>query len=468
MPIFAPLLINNIFNPMSAQVFKIFIVEDDPWYGEMLRHYLTLNDDYEVSLFDTGQACLDHLYLKPDVVSIDFNLPDIGGEELLKRIKQTNPGIDVIVISGQEDIAVALSMLKKGAYEYLMKDDNTKDLLWNSILRLRETSNLKLKVEELKNQLVQKFDFEKTVIGQSAAIKKIFPLVEKAAGSSINVSITGETGTGKEVVAKAIHFNSERRKKPFIAVNMAAIPRDLMESELFGFEKGAFTGAINRKTGKFEEANGGTLFLDEIAECDAFIQTKLLRVLQEREIQRLGGNQSIKLDIRLIVATHKDLTEEVKKGNFREDLYYRVMGMPIELAPLRERENDVLILAKHFIEQYSAENKIKALVLSPDARQKLLQYDFPGNIRELKAVIELACVMSDGKTIEANDISLRPTTLSDHFLNVKTEKTLRQYTIDIITWYLNKYDNNVVDVAERLDIGKSTIYNMIQAGEIKR
>ncbi len=446
--------------------FKIFIVEDDPWYGELLKYHLSLNPDYDVHLYTTGQSCIDHLRMGPQVISADFNLPDMQGTELLKKIKAWNSDIPVIMISAQEDITVALNLLKEGANEYMVKDDNTKELLWNSIQRIKENSSLKKEVEELKEQLESKYNFEKTIIGQSPAIKKSFTLVEKAVRSGITVSITGETGTGKEVIAKAIHYNSERKKKPFVAVNMAAIPKELIESELFGHEKGAFTGAIGRKVGKFEEANGGTIFLDEIAELDLNLQSKLLRVLQEREVVRVGGNENIKFDARLLIATHKNLAEEVKKGNFREDLYYRIMGLPIELPPLRQRGNDILILAKYFAEQCAKENNFKVPNIGVEAREKLLKYNFPGNVRELKAIIDLACIMCDGQDIKAEDITFN--TVKDDEMYTAVEKSLREHTADIITFYLNKYDHNVVEVARKLEIGKSTIYNMLNAGELKR
>ena len=212
--------------------FKIFLVEDDPWFGELIKHYLSLNPDYEIHLFQCAKDCLNNLHLKPDFVSIDFGLPDLTGDLLLKKIKEVNKNIPVIIISGQEDVAIAVTLLKNGAEDYITKDDNTKEKLWNSILKIRENIELKLEVEDLKEQLEQKFSFEKTIIGQSELLKKTFILIEKAIKSNINVSIAGETGTGKEVVAKAIHYNSDRKKKPFIAINMAAIPKDLLESEL--------------------------------------------------------------------------------------------------------------------------------------------------------------------------------------------------------------------------------------------
>ena len=351
-----------------------------------------------------------------------------------------------------------------GVSDYLVKDDSTKDLLWNSIIRIRENQNLKKEVESLREELGHKFSFEKTIIGQSEPLKKIFSIMEKASKTNINVSITGETGTGKEIVAKAIHYDSDRKKNAFVPGHMAAIPRELIESELFGYEKGAFTGAVARKIGKFEEANGGTIFLDEIAELELNVQSKLLRVLQEREVTRIGGNERIKLDIRVLVATHKNIAEEVRNGNFREDLYYRIIGLPIELPPLRERGNDILILAKYFADDFTKQNKLSLIDISQDAKNKLLNYHFPGNIRELKAIIDLASVMCDGKEITAHDITFNATRKGDTF--IMDNKTLKEYTCDIIKVYLKKNNNDVVATARALDIGKSTIYKMLQTGEL--
>ncbi len=445
--------------------FNIFIVEDDPWYGEILSYHLSLNPDYRVTRCESAKDCLSKLSSKPDLITIDFSLPDMQGDELFKKIREVNPNVPVVIISGQEEVAVAVKLLKMGVSDYLVKDEATKDLLWNSVVRIRENQSLKKEVENLRHELGQKYSFEKTLIGQSEKLKKIFMMMEKAVKTNINVSITGETGTGKEVVAKAIHYNSDRKKKNFIAVNMAAIPKDLIESELFGYEKGAFTGALARKSGKFEEANGGTIFLDEIAEMELSLQSKILRVLQEREVTRIGGNEKIKLDIRLLVATHKNLADEVKKGNFREDLYFRIMGLPIELPPLRERGNDILILAKHFAEEFAKENKLGPISFTNDAKQKLLNYPFPGNVRELKAVIDLSVVMCENNEVKADDITFNSTIREEFFLS--QTKTLRQHTCDIVKYYLEKNDNDVVATAKILDIGKSTIYKMIQDGELE-
>ena len=444
--------------------YSIFIVEDDPWYGEILEYHLSLNPDYHIRRFETGKDCLANLHRKPSLITMDYSLPDTTGLELFKQVRALNPDVPVIMISGQEDISTAVEMLKLGVSDYLVKDDNTKDLLWNAVIRIRENQLLKKEVETLKEELVQKYDFEKIIKGSSPAIKKVFALMEKATRTNINVSVMGETGTGKELVAKAIHYNSERKKKAFVAVNMAAIPSELLESELFGHEKGAFTGAMARKIGKFEEANKGTLFLDEIGEMDLNLQSKLLRVLQERELIRVGGNEKVVLDVRLVVATHKNLADQVANGLFREDLYYRIMGLPVELPPLRDRGNDVLLLAKFFLEDCCKDNKLQALTLSAEAKEKLMAYNYPGNVRELKAMMDLAAVMCDGKEVLSSDITFTSSRASDFLL--QQEKTMKEYNIHIIQHYLKKYDQNVVQVANMLDIGKSTIYKMIQQKEI--
>lgn len=444
--------------------YSIFIVEDDPWYGQILEYHLSLNPDFRTTRFLSGEEVLKNLYLQPDLITIDFSLPDTNGEKLFKKIIELLPSVPVIIISAQKDIKIAVNLLKMGVSDYLVKDDSTKDLLWNSIIRIKENQSLKKEVEHLKEELSQKYSFSKTIIGQSESIKKIFYLIEKATKTNINISITGETGTGKEVVAKAIHYTSDRKKKNFVAVNMAAIPKDLVESELFGYEKGAFTGAVTRKIGKFEEANGGTIFLDEIADLDLNLQSKILRVLQEREVVRLGGNGIIKFDARLIIATHKDLGEEVKKGNFREDLYYRIIGLPIELPPLRLRGNDILILAKHFIDEFTKTNKMGNISLSKEAKDSLLKYPYPGNVRELKAIIDLAVVMCENNEIKPDDITFKSLKQNDIFM--MEAKTLRAYICEIIKFYLKKNNNDVIATAEVLDIGKSTIYKMIKEGEI--
>jgi len=441
----------------------IFVVEDDPAYLKFLDYILSLNPDFDVKLFDTGQACLDNLHLKPAIITLDYSLPDLGGEEILKNIKEFDPNIHVIIISGQEKIGTAVDLLKMGAFDYLTKDDETKDRLINSVNNARHNRQLINQIDNLKQEITEKYEFENSIIGKSEAIRKVFALIEKAVKTNITVSISGETGTGKELVAKSIHYNSNRKKKPFVPINLAAVPKDLVESELFGHEKGSFTGAITRRIGKFEEAHGGTIFLDEIGEMELNLQAKILRVIQEKELVRIGGNDVIKLDVRILVATHKNLAEEVKSGNFREDLYYRLLGLPVTLPPLRDRDNDVIILAKYFLEEFSKENNLKRLTLSNTAQEKLLKYHYPGNVRELKSIIDLAAVMTNGNEILDEDINFNSLQREDNF--TFEELTLREYTFKIIRHFLEKYDDNVLMVAKKLDIGKSSIYRYIKEME---
>ena len=450
--------------PMSDHV--IFIVEDDPIFGKILEHNLKQNEDFSVFRYTTGKECIANLHRKPFAMTLDYSLPDMNGREILHKVKSILPDVEVVMISGQEDITTAITLLKEGAYDYIVKKDiDIRNRLWNLLIKIKENRDLKGEVENLREALATKYEFEKIILGNSPAISKIYSLIEKACKTNITVSISGETGTGKELVAKAIHFNSNRRKKPFVAVNMAAIPKDLLESELFGFEKGSFTSAVARKTGKFEEANGGTLFLDEIAEMDINLQSKLLRVIQERELVRIGGSGIIKLDIRLVVATNRNLAEEVRKGNFREDLYYRLLGLPIHLPPLRERNNDVLLLAKHFADIFSKENKVPRKAFSNEAKEKLLRHPFPGNVRELKAIIDLAMVMSNEDQILADDISFTPGNENMEVL-LTDSMSLDDYNRQIISSYLAKYDDNIVVVAKKLKVGKSTLYRMRKNHEI--
>lgn len=443
--------------------FKIFVVEDDPAYTKFLKYVLSLNPDFEVETFTSGKECLNNLHKNPAVITLDYSLPDMAGEKVLHEIQNYDPNISVIIVSAQEKIGTAVELLKLGAYDYITKDQETKERILNSINNARNKTSLIKQIDTLKKEISEKYEFEKSIVGSSPSIRKIFALLEKACSTNISVSISGETGTGKELVAKAIHYNSKRKNKPFVAVNIAAIPRELIESELFGHEKGAFTGAMTRRIGKFEEADGGTIFLDEIGDMEGSLQAKLLRVLQEREVTRIGGNQVIKLDVRIVAATHRDLGEEVKAGKFREDLYYRLLGLPIHLPPLRERGNDVILIAKHFLDQFTKDNQMPKFKISQEAQEKLLQYAFPGNIRELKSIIELAAVMASDQEIKPQDISFNSSTRVESFLH--QEMCMQDYMYRIIRHFLNKYDNNVLEVAKRLDVGKSSLYRYIKEME---
>ena len=445
---------------MSEKNFSIYIVEDNEWYNKFLMHHLSLNPDYEVKSFFSGKDLLKNIHLVPDIVTLDYKLPDYDGTKLLKEIKTLSPSTEVIVISEQSEIEVAIQLLKEGAYDYIVKAEDIRDRLLNIVQNIRKNHELKEKVTSLEKEVLKKYDFQKTVLGNSKGIHKVHDLIEKSLSTNINVMISGETGTGKEVVAKAIHYNSSRKNKPFIAVNVTALPADLIESELFGHEKGSFTGATARRLGKFEEAHGGTLFLDEIGEMDIAFQAKLLRALQEREVTRIGSNHPVKTDCRIITATNKNLMEQVKNGKFREDLYYRLIGLPIELPPLREREKDILILAKFFVDEFCKENKIPAKTFTPEAQHKLLSYAFPGNIRELKSLVELAIVLSSAQEIRPDDISIAS---FDPLPDMMTEEfTMRQYELRILKSYLVKYNDDVKKVAEKLDISPATIYRMLK------
>jgi DNA-binding NtrC family response regulator len=442
---------------------KIFVVEDDPTYTQFLRYVLSLNPDFETEFYASGKDCIDNLYKQPSVITLDYTLPDLPGEKVLKAVREFNPDISVIIISAQDKIGTAVELLKTGAFDYITKDEEAKNRILNSIKNARNKTTLIREIGRLQQEISVKYDFEKSIIGSSTSIQKVFQNIERAVKTLITVSISGETGTGKELVAKAIHFNSKRKNKPFIAVNVAAIPKNLIETELFGHEKGAFTGALQRRIGKFEEAEGGTLFLDEIGEMDISLQAKLLRVLQEKELTRIGSNQVQKLDVRIVVATHRNLVDDVRSKSFREDLYYRLLGLPIHLPPLRERGQDIILIGKHFLDQFTRENQMPKMKIGDDARKKLLGYSFPGNVRELKAIIELAAVLSDGQELKAEDISFNSQIHTDNFM--QKEMTLQAYTYHIIRSFLKKYDDNVLEVASRLDIGKSSIYRYLKEME---
>jgi DNA-binding NtrC family response regulator len=445
---------------MSEKLFTIHVIEDNEWYNKLLVHNLSLNPDYIVKSFHTASEFFKHTGEPADVVTLDYRLPDMDGSEVLQKIKTINPDIEVVIISEQDNISTAVELLKQGAYDYIVKEKDIRDRLFSIVNNIRKNTKLKKRISVLEKEVQKKYDFQTSIVGSSPVILNVFQLIEKAISVNITVTITGETGTGKEVVAKAIHYNSSRKNKPFVAVNVSAIPSDLIESELFGHEKGSFTGAMARRIGKFEEANGGTLFLDEIGEMPVSLQAKLLRVLQEKEIVRVGSNTPVKIDCRIIVATHRNLQNEIKNGNFREDLYYRLFGLSIELPPLRERGKDILILSKYFMEKFCAENNLKMKCFSDEAQKKLLTYSFPGNVRELKSVIELSVVMSSGEEIQVSEISLSASDTLNEILN--EELTMKDYELRILKSYLKKYDDNIKLVAEKLDIGQSTIYRLLK------
>ncbi len=440
--------------------FKIFIVEDDDWYRELISYTLGLNPDFEIHAFASGTELLNNLHERPNVVSLDYSLPDMTGSDVLKKVKEFDPAIEVVVISEQENIKVAIDMLKSGAYDYIVKSKEIKDHLLHTINHIFQKTDLRKQVTKLQKEVQRKYDFSNSIIGNSDSIKEIFSLIETATKSDITVTVTGETGTGKELAAKAIHYNSNRKKGAFVAVNVAAIPLELAESELFGHEKGAFTGANFRRIGKFEEADNGTLFLDEIGELDMALQAKLLRVIQEKEVTRIGGNSVVKTNCRIIVATNKDLLEEVKNGRFRDDLYYRLFGLTIKMPPLRNRNQDIIILAKYFIDAFCKENNYAQAKFTSQAQNKLLTYSFPGNVRELKSIVELAVAMTNGSDIEGKHINFGN---NQELYNPSISgMTLKEHNNRIIELYLKKHDDNIKAAAKELDISYSTIYRVLK------
>lgn len=445
---------------MQKEHFRIFVVEDDDWYNRFLVHHLSMNPEFEVKGFKSGMELLKNLHESPDMITLDFRLPDIKGNDLLRKIRQQDDSIEVIVISGQEDIQTAVDLLQEGAFDYLVKSDNLQARLHIAIQKIRQNTGLRNRIRVLEKEVEAKYGFEKAIIGNSPPMARVIELMHKAAESNITVTITGETGTGKEIIARAIHYNSARKNKPFIAVNMSAIPGELFESEFFGHEKGAFTGAVARRKGKFEDAEGGTIFLDEITDTDHTFQPKLLRALQEREVIRVGSNDPVGFDCRLIVASNRNLQQEVKKGNIRQDLFYRIFGLPIELPPLRERGKDILLLSVYFIENFCRENNIPLKELSADAIDRLMHYPWPGNVRELKAVIELAIIMSSGPSLKASDIIFSQADAVNEF--IVEEMTIKQYNKRILDFYLKKYERNIPLISRKLAISPATIYRMLK------
>ena len=435
-------------------------IEDDQFYARALKHNIERNPEFRSVTFSSAQELFSKEQIEPDVVTLDYNIPNEECETTLRKLRKRWPDSPVLVISAQENISTAVDLLQKGAYDYLEKNSEVHDKLWNNLRNIQQSLQLRKKVKSLQKKIDDKYKFKKLIKGSSPKLQKVFERMNRAVQTNITVSIQGETGTGKELVAKAIHFNSARADKPIVSLNIAAIPHELLESELFGHEKGAFTGAYNKRKGRLEEASGGTIFLDEIAEMNLATQAKLLRVLQEKEITPIGGNKTVKLDLRIIVATHKNLATEVESGNFRQDLYFRLLGLPITLPPLRERPGDILILSRFFLDEFCKENGMERLRLTQEAKQKLVSYNYPGNVRELKATVELAAVMSDGQLIEEMDVSFVSAQNGKAFIT--EEKSLKEFNREIVHHFLDKYEGDVLLVARKLDIGKSTIYRMLK------
>lgn len=455
----------------TCDYYHIWLIGPDSHYITRLCHRLSLNPDHLVRRFTTIALALaqrSSTTALPNALILDSDGQEGLPRRLVRKLRERLPTAHFFVLASEPDAETEADLLAQGISQYVVKDLQSPERLWQALAAARQpvaapASPPPAAPEAPANML----------LGQHASMQQVRELIMKAARTTITVSVSGETGTGKELVAQAIHAQSGRAGQPFVALNMAAIPRDLLESELFGHEKGAFTGATTRRIGRFEEAHGGTLFLDEIADLELVLQAKLLRVLQERAVTRVGGTQPVPFDVRLVVATHRNLAAEVEAGRFREDLYYRLLGLPIELPPLRQRGQDILLLAEAFVRTFSHLNKLPVRPFSEEARKRLLSYAFPGNVRELKAVVELATVLADGPQIEVCDIPFRtaPTARAKEEAAATSTTlvfpSLREQTLAIMQASLTALNGDVVAAANRLRVGRSTLYRLIQSGHLQ-
>ena len=381
---------------------RILVAEDEESHRIMLRAVLQ-EEGYEVAVAADGPEAIRAVEQEPfDLILLDIRMPGMDGIEALTEIRKISPYIPVLMMTAYASVKTAVEALKAGAFEYLIKPLDIDEL---KILIEKALEHYHLREENLalRERLGDRFDFSK-IIGKSQKMKDLFDLLAQVAPTDATVLILGESGTGKELVANSIHHNSRRASQPFIKVSCAALPETLLESELFGHEKGAFTGAIARREGRFQLAHRGTIFLDEVGEMSAATQTKILRVLQEKEFEPLGGTRTVKVDVRVIAATNKDLASEVKEGRFREDLYYRLNVVPVSIPPLRTRKDDIPALAAHFLNFYREKNQKELKEVSPKALDLLIRYDWPGNIRELENCLERAVIMARGEVIAPMDL----------------------------------------------------------------
>ncbi len=440
--------------------FNILIVDDEKNIREGLGKALEI-EGYKVELANDGKEALSIMERTDiDLVVSDLKMPNLSGEELLKEIVRSYPTVPVIILTGHGSIETAVNAMRDGAYDFLTKPLNL-DRLFLLVKRALSNRELVLQHRALQEEVAKRRHF-KNIIGTSAPMKKIFEIVEQVAATKALVLITGESGVGKELVADAIQSLSNRKDKPFIKVHCAALSETLLESELFGHEKGAFTGAISRKRGRFELAHAGTIFLDEIGEINPTVQIKILRVLQEKRFERVGGEETIEVDVRIISATNKDLLEEIRKGSFREDLYYRLNVVNIHIPPLRERKDDIPLLVSSFLKEFAQENGKLIEGIDPKARQILYHYAWPGNVRELRNCIESAVVMCKGNIITADDL---PPTIhsdsSDNSIHILLGSTMADAEKEIIIQTLRYHNGNKSKTAETLGIGRKTLHRKL-------
>lgn len=442
--------------------FIVLIVDDEEGIRESLTGIFE-DEGYTVLAVSSGEEALKILKEQsPDLILLDVWLPGIDGIQTLKDIKNLKPELPVIMISGHANIELAVNATRMGAYDFLEKPLSLEKVLLVS-KRALEKRTLEMENKSLRQNLVKKW----RLIGDSQKIKQLTEQIQMAAKSNSRVLILGESGVGKELIAHILHEYSSRSDKPFIEMNCAAIPQELIESELFGHEKGSFTGAFERKKGKFELADEGTLFLDEIGDMSLSTQSKVLRVIETQEFQRVGGSRNIKVDVRIVAATNKDLIEEVKKGNFREDLLYRLNVIPIEVPPLRERKQDVQALVEYFIEYFAEEYGQKPKKITADGLKILEVYDWPGNIRELRNVIERLVIMTPSNTITAKNIIIGGAARSDYFAFTTLKEARDSFEKDFIMKKLEENNWNISKTAEILDIERSNLHRKIKAYDIK-
>ncbi|OHE60590.1 MAG: Fis family transcriptional regulator [Thermodesulfovibrio sp. RBG_19FT_COMBO_42_12] len=444
--------------------FVVLIVDDEEGILESLSGIFE-DEGYDVLTSSSGEDALRILKEQeqsPDLILLDIWLPGVDGIQTLKEIKGLKPDLPVIMISGHGNIELAVKATRMGAYDFLEKPLSLERVLL-AAKRALERKTLETEYKALKQDLINKW----RLIGNSQRMRQLREQTEMAAQSNSRVLILGESGSGKELVARLLHENSKRAGKPFIEVNCAAIPQELIESELLGHEKGSFTGAFEKKKGKFELADEGTLFLDEVADMSLSTQSKVLRVIETQEFQRVGGSRNIKVDVRIISATNKDLTEEVRKGTFREDLLFRLNVIPIIVPPLREKKEDIPELVGYFLEYFAAEYRQKPKKITPEGLKMLEAYDWPGNIRELRNVIERLVIMTPSNIITPKNLVIGEPARSDYFSFKILREARESFERDFITKKLEENNWNISKTAEVLDVERSNLHRKIKAYDIK-
>ncbi len=464
---------------------RILVADDEESIRWVLSKALT-KQGFQVDLAGNGRQALEMARKKGyDLAVLDIKMPELNGLDLLDSFHAEFPGTLVVIMTAESTMKNAVEAMKRGAYDYITKPFDL-DALDAIIVKAQKAADVEEEVARLKDDLKEHYQLDRTIIGQSPPMQALYKVLGKIAPSDVTVLITGESGTGKELVARAMHFNSQRLGKPFVALNCAAIPRELLESELFGHEKGAFTGATERKAGKFEQANGGTLFLDEIGDMPLELQAKLLRVLQEREVTRTGGSTLVRVDVRIIAATNQELKSKVQKREFREDLYYRLNVVPVELPPLRQRRDDVPLLIDYFLERARDQYQTNARGVTPEALALLKAYPWPGNVRELEHVLQRAALLSPDAVLGPADFpelindqpgsdngtsleALITAKLQSSLLQINLREmnnlydmVLQQMERPLINIVLDKTRGNQVRAAEVLGINRNTLRKKIQ------